>query len=41
MERGWNRMRTFSLDSATLVRSDRSASLWVFAENNFWYWVDK
>jgi hypothetical protein len=34
-------MRTFSLDSATLVRTDRSASFYFFAENNIWVWADK
>jgi hypothetical protein len=30
-------MRMFSLGSATLVRTDRSA----LAEKNFWFWADK
>ena len=30
-------MRRFSLDCATLVRTDRAASHWVFTERNIWY----
>lgn len=34
-------MRTFSLDSATLIRIDRSASFYFFAEKSFYSCADK